>query len=623
MENHGRVGKPESILEMRGNTTEKKRGEMVLAWWNGGGKLVPRLNANPGLQKYMSTEPDIFVYGEAMAKRKTKEMNLPGYNMIIHKAQIEKNRRGLVVYYKECHAYTITKDASSKTFDIIWLRKKTSIEEIIFGFFYAPGAHHTEKTREKFYDELRKGIDKYAGKKIHLMGDSNARLGKFSGDRDIHGNIKTNNNKALLIGLLEYTGMKYLNRIYAYGKPTYELWGRKRSIIDVAMSSNLSQVKSFKVNPQTLGCNAQTCHKIIELTLGIKRDTNGSITDKVKKFRYCSEESVMRVRNEVARKCKILRLIRELRRPSIYNYRVLSKLYHNAKVKCIGFSKGQCKKAPVPMTVKTVQAQVIQVTAQIETKLRMTRVRGKNTKTTQELIERLQRLEKMLYTVWEEEKQMRWAKWVRKLNNLDHSKATRAFYAELNRKKREQEHLGPIINAEGQLSTSLEECMKNWRSFYQQLYSKGKIGNKTMVESHAEANKCSSTLCKEQEEALDADITMNEVVDAIFSLRTNTAAGSDSILARDIHELLDTSKQSENWKNVEMLRILQKMLQNMWNEEKVPPSFKETVLRPFLKDTEKRPTDPSNYRPVALLNIHMKIYEHIIKERLVAVLEKK
>ena len=612
----------EMMPEKRVGTTDGKEGEMVIAWWNGGGKLVPRLNANPGLQKYMSTEPDIFVYGEALAKRKTNEMNLPGYNMIIHKPQIEVNRRGLVVYYKQCHTYTITKDGSSKTFDIIWLRKKTSIEEIIFGFFYAPGAHHTERTREKFYDELRQGIDKYAGKKIHLMGDSNARLGKFSGDRDIHGKIKTNNNKALLIGLLQYTGMKYLNRIYAYGKPTYELWGRKRSIIDVGMSNNLSQVKNFKVYPQTLGCNAQTCHKIIELTLGTKRETDGSSTDKVKKFRYCSEESVTRVRNEVARRCEILRLIREQRQPSIYNYHVLRKLYYNAKVKCIGFSKGQRKKVPVPMTVKTVQAQVIQVTAQIETKLSETRVRGKITKTAQELIERLQRLEKMLYTVWEEEKQRRWAKWVRKLNNLDHSKATRAFYAELNRKTMEHEQLGPIINEEGQLSTSFEECMKNWRRFYQQLYSKGKRGNKTGVESDAETNKSSSKLTKEQEVALDAEITMNEVVDAVFSLRTNTAAGRDSILTKDLQELLDTSKQKENWKNVEMLRFLQKMLQNMWNEEKVPPNFKETVLRPFLKDTEKAPTDPSNYRPVALLNIYMKIYEHIIKERLVAVLEK-
>ena len=38
---------------------------------------------------------------------------------------------------------------------------------------------------------------------------------------------------------------------------------------------------------------------------------------------------------------------------------------------------------------------------------------------------------------------------------------------------------------------------------------------------------------------------------------------------------------------------------------------------------EKDPTKPSNYRPVALLNVLMKLYEYIIKERLTKYLEKK
>ena len=69
--------------------------------------------------------------------------------------------------------------------------------------------------------------------------------------------------------------------------------------------------------------------------------------------------------------------------------------------------------------------------------------------TPQELIEKLQRLEKMLYSVWTQEKQMRWAKWVRKLNQLDHSKATRAFYSELKRKNFKQEQPSPILNEKG------------------------------------------------------------------------------------------------------------------------------------------------------------------------------
>ena len=84
--------------------------------------------------------------------------------------------------------------------------------------------------------------------------------------------------------------------------------------------------------------------------------------------------------------------------------------------------------------------------------------------------------------MWTQEKQIRWAKWVRKLNNLDHSKATRAFYSELKRKNFEQEHLGPIVNEKGKLSTSLEECMTNWRNFYKKLYSKTKEGENTEEE---------------------------------------------------------------------------------------------------------------------------------------------
>ena len=121
----------------------------------------------------------------------------------------------------------------------------------------------------------------------------------------------------------------------------------------------------------------------------------------------------MRVKNEIARKCKILRLLRGTRQPSIYNYNVLRKLYHNAKVRCIGFSKRRSKKAPVPMSVKTVQAQVTQMASQIESEKRRAGEKNTGAETIQELIEKLQRLENVLYTVWTQEKQTRWAKWVK------------------------------------------------------------------------------------------------------------------------------------------------------------------------------------------------------------------
>ena len=62
---------------------------------------------------------------------------------------------------------------------------------------------------------------------------------------------------------------------------------------------------------------------------------------------------------------------------------------------------------------------------------------------------------------------------------------------------------------------------------------------------------------------------------------------------------------------------------NFWFNECVPKDLKRTVLRPFLKNKEKSANDPSNYRPISLLNTLMKIYEALISKRLVSYLEQK
>ena len=90
--------------------------------------------------------------------------------------------------------------------------------------------------------------------------------------------------------------------------------------IYVAMTNNLSKVRNFTVYPQILGTNAQICHKIIEITLRVKQDHEGNTTEENQRFKYCSDESLTRVRNEVARKCKIIKLLRGTRELSIYNY---------------------------------------------------------------------------------------------------------------------------------------------------------------------------------------------------------------------------------------------------------------------------------------------------------------
>ena len=128
---------------------------------------------------------------------------------------------------------------SSKIFDIVWINLQLQDEVLYFCFFYAPGAHLAEAIRLKFYQTFTVNYDKFAAKgKVLLVGDSNARLGKFLSDIDIHGNIVSNKNKPLFLGFLEYSGLTLLNKKYCIGIPTYEIINRKRSIIDFALTNS-------------------------------------------------------------------------------------------------------------------------------------------------------------------------------------------------------------------------------------------------------------------------------------------------------------------------------------------------------------------------------------------------
>ena len=194
-------------------------------------------------------------------------------NIFLHRSYLrdkQKCRRGMVLFYRQQHTQRIAKVFASKQFDIVWLRLATKSGLIYICFFYAPGAHHEEGFRTIFYNTLCRSFEKF-GKlgRVFVLCDSNARLGKFTDDRNIHGIHIKNKNCNLFTGFLEYSGLVLLNRIYAFGKPTYEILKERRSIIDYGLTNAKSIIENFEVLPIHLGTSPQTCHKIIRLTLNI------------------------------------------------------------------------------------------------------------------------------------------------------------------------------------------------------------------------------------------------------------------------------------------------------------------------------------------------------------------
>ena len=161
----------------------------------------------------------------------------------------------------------MTKDFASQKFDIIWLRLRLKSKDQIYCFFHAPGANRSDEEVTSFYDDLRKGYQRYQIEDIFMIGDSNARLGSFSSDTDVHGKLTTNKNRPHFMGFLSFSGLKYVNNTFAKGVPTYEIKGSKKSIIDVCLTNALNEVHDFAILPNTLGVNPQTCHRVLELTM--------------------------------------------------------------------------------------------------------------------------------------------------------------------------------------------------------------------------------------------------------------------------------------------------------------------------------------------------------------------
>ena len=183
---------------------------------------------------------------------------------------------------------------------------------MFFLLFYAPGEHHNESLRAKFYNVLQKDFDNFNSLgRVFMLGDSNARLGRYLNDRNIHGKLVSNKNKPLLLGFLDYTGLTILNKYFAFGNATYEIPLKKRSIIDICLADKNMNVKNFEVLDSILGYTSQTCHKIIKLTLNISAcEIIKPALPKACRLNHYSYDKLIKVRDSFYSKIRDLEEIR-------------------------------------------------------------------------------------------------------------------------------------------------------------------------------------------------------------------------------------------------------------------------------------------------------------------------
>lgn len=106
----------------------------------------------------------------------------------------------------------------------------------------------------------------------------------------------------------------------------------------------------------------------------------------------------------------------------------------------------------------------------------------------------------------------------------------------------------------------------------------------------------------------EGPLTMAELIQAIKHLKTGKSAGQDNI-------------PNELWKNLsgKGLEALLDLFQDCWSHGKSPSSWKQSqVIGIFKKGCE---SDPSNFRPISLLQTCYKLYARVLAARLYAGLD--
>jgi hypothetical protein len=132
-----------------------------------------------------------------------------------------------------------------------------------------------------------------------------------------------------------------------------------------------------------------------------------------------------------------------------------------------------------------------------------------------------------------------------------------------------------------------------FRTFYSKLFSKSE---------ESESEETTNITIKEDPE-LDNEYDFSELNYAIKNLSKNKSAGTDTIT-------------NELWINLSSSHRLMLLdcINECWRNNKTPASWSEIVLAPIYKKGVK--TDPSNYRPISLVNTIVKLLTSLITNRL-------
>lgn len=188
------------------------------------------------------------------------------------------------------------------------------------------------------------------------------------------------------------------------------------------------------------------------------------------------------------------------------------------------------------------------------------------------------------------------------LRNKRHSHRQNIVNALNNAGNNPTEFWGKLRSYLGKKVQSNTILAQEWFDYFKNLFNN--LVNNNENENLAMGNPDGDVLeIRDDDEDLNADITQDEIYDAIRSLKNNKAAGPDCLIG-------------EFFKNApgSFVPFLCKLYNKLFSTGTYPVSWTESIIQPLHKKGDVNKTD--NYRGISLLNINSKIYSHILNKRL-------
>lgn len=173
---------------------------------------------------------------------------------------------------------------------------------------------------------------------------------------------------------------------------------------------------------------------------------------------------------------------------------------------------------------------------------------------------------------------------------LRHSQATRAIHK--------------IRDKQGNLTTDPVKINKAFASFYEDLYQSKVKSTDPQIMNHFLENSQLPTLDETAAKAMDAVITLEEIVTAISQFPNNKAGGPDGFT-------IEFFKRYSS----RLAPLLLRMFTHAKETSVLPPTLYNANIALILKK-DRDPLDMSSYRPISLLQMETKILSKVLANRM-------